>query len=412
MAKLDEDFDPFAAFHTAWGGGKVRDPYPRWAELRAKASVHEGTVEDLHGVDQPMNIETWFTPTAILSVFSHDEVAAGLKDPALSSKVYETTMGPVMGHSLVEMDEPEHHRYRGLIQQAFSRRTISQTVVDLAQPILDELLTAMEDRERVDLVKALTFPFPIKVIAKLMDLPEDELPQFHRWAAGLLAVVSDPEMGLAASESLRGFFAGLLEERRNEPGDDLISHLAETELDGHRLTDEEIFAFLRLLLPAGAETTYRMSGNLLVTLLGLPDQLDLLRGDRTLIPAAIEEGLRFEPPLTYLMRIAVAETSIADRPIPKGAVVDLCLGSAGHDEEAWESADTYDLCRPSRSNLAFGWGPHLCLGLHLARLELSLMLEALLHRFPHMRLDPDGDDPHITGLMWRNPTSVPVLLRG
>jgi cytochrome P450 len=112
------------------------------------------------------------------------------------------------------------------------------------------------------------------------------------------------------------------------------------------------------------------------------------------------------------MRIAVAETSIADRPVPKGAVVDLCLGSAGHDEEAWESADTYDLCRPSRSNLAFGWGPHLCLGLHLARLELSLMLEALLHRFPHMRLDPDGDDPHITGLMWRNPTSVPVLLRG
>jgi len=168
--------------------------------------------------------------------------------------------------------------------------------VKLVSPIVHRLIDGFVDRGRADLVRELTFPFPIQVIAGMLGLAEADLPRFHRWAVELISIGVDVQRGFAASQSLRDYFAGILAERRRAPHDDLISLLAQAELDGQRLTDEEIFAFLRLILPAGAETTYRSSSNLFFGFLTHSDQLDAVRRDRTLVRRAIEEGLRWEPP--------------------------------------------------------------------------------------------------------------------
>src|SRR5437763_6341168 len=219
-------------------------------------------------------------------------------------------MGMVMGHSILEMDEPEHHHYRGLIQQAFTRKALERWQEELVRPLVSSMVDVIAERGSGDLVRELTFPFPVTVIAGMLGLPQEDLPRFHRWAVQLISVGFDPEVGMAASERLREYFAGILAERRGAPQDDLISVLARAELDGHTLTDEEIFAFLRLLLPAGAETTYRSSSSLLFCLLTNPEQLRSVVDDRTLLPQAIEEGSRYEPPLLFIVRQAITDIEL------------------------------------------------------------------------------------------------------
>jgi cytochrome P450 len=188
-----------------------------------------------------------------------------------------------------------------------------------------------------------------------------------------------------------------------------VSTLAAAELDGQQLTDDEIFAFLRLLLPAGAETTYRSSSNLLFGLLTNPEQLDALRADRALMPQAIEEGLRWEPPLTTIVRTATRDTVVEGVEIPAGAVVIVNMGSANHDEKYWEQPEEFDIHREQRQHLAFAFGPHMCLGMHLARMETRVLLERTFDRLPNLRLDPRAEAPHITGMTFRAPTALPVL---
>ena len=186
--------------------------------------------------------------------------------------------------------------------------------------------------------------------------------------------------------------------------------LVQAELDGEHLDDAQICSFLRLLLPAGAETTYRSSSNLLFGLLTNPDQLDALRADRGLMPQAIEEGLRWEPPLLGIMRTATRDTEIDGMAIPAGSVVVVNIGSANHDERYWDNAEEFDIFRPPRQHIAFAWGPHMCLGLHLARMETRVALTQVLDRLPNLRLDPDAEPPFITGAVFRAPNSAPRRL--
>jgi cytochrome P450 len=262
---------------------------------------------------------------------------------------------------------------------------------------------------RADLVRQLTLPFPMTVIADMLGLPRADLTRFHRLGIELIGVSINWERGLAASQKLRDYFAEILEERRRSPADDVISVLASAEHDGLRLTDEEIFSFLRLLLPAGAETTYRSSSNLLVGLLNAPDQLEAVRADRTLVPQAIEEGLRWEPPLLTIMRTVTRDTDLEGVHLPQDAVVVVNLGSANHDESRWDDPERFDIFRPPQQHLAFAFGAHLCLGMHLARMETSVLLNAVLDRLPGIRLDPDADPPAITGMTFRAPAAVPVV---
>jgi cytochrome P450 len=215
--------------------------------------------------------------------------------------------------------------------------------------------------------------------------------------------------GIQASQALERYFLPLIAERRDAPRGDLISVLATAELEGTRLTDAEIVAFLRLLLPAGAETTYRSSSNLIFGLLTHMEQFEQVRRDRALIPQAIEEGLRWEPPLIGILRGVTRDTEIDGVPVPKGATLSVSMGAANRDDARYTDPDRFDIHRPARQHLAFGFGAHRCLGMHLARMETTVALEALFDRLPNLRLDPEAGRVVITGATFRAPTKLPVV---
>ena len=403
---IDGTYDPFEEFNRSVGAGVVEDPYPLLAMAREKGPVLKENLEAellADGSAPPAGPE-------VFTAFSYDAVQTVLRDgDTFSSAGYAEVMGAVMGHTILEMDEPEHHTYRGLVQQAFSRKAMERWEEEAVGPIVDGCIDAFIDRGNAELVRELTLPFPVNVIASMLGLPRADLPQFHRWAIELISVSFDWERGTRASAQLRDYFAGVLAERRVHPANDLMSILAASELDGQYLTDEEIFAFLRLLLPAGAETTYRSSSNLLFGLLTNPDQLDALRADRALMPQAIEEGLRWEPPLTTIVRTATRDTVVDGVEVPAGAIVITNMGSANHDEKYWERSEEFDIHREQRQHLAFAFGPHMCLGMHLARMETRVVLERIFDRLPNLRLDPAAETPHITGMTFRAPPALPVL---
>src|SRR5436309_559210 len=405
---IDGTHDPFEEFNRRTGAGVVEDPYPLLAMARAKGPLLK---ENLEAELLSAEIDPGATMAPeVFTAFSYDAVQTVLRDgETFSSAGYADVMGAVMGHTILEMNEPEHHTYRGLVQQAFSRKAMERWEVDAVAPIVDECIDAFVDRGEADLVRELTLPFPVNVIASMLGLPREDLPQCHRWAIELISVSFDWDLGTRASAQLRDYFARVLADRRAHPANDLMSTLAASELDGQHLTDEEIFAFLRLLLPAGAETTYRSSSNLLFGLLTHPDQLDALRADRSLLPQAIEEGLRWEPPLTGIARFAVKDAAVDGVTIPAGSVVSVCMGAADRDPAKWDRPDEFDILRPMQQHTAFALGPHMCLGMHLARMETTVALNALFDRLPNLRLDPEAHDVHITGQTFRAPRSLPVL---
>ena len=405
----DDEKDPFEVFAHSTGSGLVRNPYQRFAELRAQCPVHEGMMGQLF--DIPILDQSAFSESGkYYTACSYAAVAQVLLDgETFSSSGYGRTMGLVMGHSILEMDDPEHFRYRNLLQQAFSQKAMDRWERDLVAPVVARCIDRFVDRGRADLVRELTFPFPLQVIAGMLGLPEADLPRFHRLAVELISIAVDVPRGIAASQQLRDYFADVLTSRRAQPGDDLISVLATAELDGQRLTDEEIFAFLRLLLPAGAETTYRSSSNLLFGLLTNPEQLDALRADRSLMRRATEEALRWEAPLTQIARTATKDVVVDGVAVPAGAVIGVCLGAANHDAKRWDDPERFDIHREPKQHMAFAYGPHTCLGMHLARMETRVVIDAVLDRLPNLRLDPDADDVHVTGLTFRAPARLPVV---
>jgi len=404
----EEQRDPFAAFDQAAGAGVVRDPYPIFAEMRRECPVHTGPFADRFGLPEPSGMMA--RDGRYYTALSYNAVQQVLLDgETFSSSGYAPTVGMLMGHSILEMDEPEHGRYRALIQQAFGLKAMEGWEVAIVAPIVNQLIDRFAERGRAELVRELTLPFPIQVIAAMLGLPPADLPQFHRWAVELISIMVDISRGIEASQKLRDYFATVLADRRSNPRDDLISVLAQAELNGQRLTDEEIFAFLRLLLPAGAETTYRSSSSLLFGLLRNPDQLEAVRNDRSLIKRAIEEGLRWEPPLTGIARLAMREVDLEGVRIPEGAVVSVCLGAANHDDTRWEKPDEFNIFREPKTHMAFAFGAHTCIGMHLARMETRVFLNALLDRLPGLRLDPEAEDVHVTGLGFRAPRTLPVV---
>ena len=409
MQSEHDEHDPFAKFDASMGATVVRDPYPTFAKLRAQAPFYRGRLEEAFGLPPMPQIMTARNDQYYVAL-SFEAVSQVLLDgETFSSAGYGETMGLVMGHSILEMDEPEHHRYRLLVQQAFTLKAMEKWERELVAPIVHRLIDGFAGRGRAELVRELTFPFPIMVIAGMLGLPERDLPEFHRRAVELISIAIDIERGFHASVALRDYFATILADRRTSPKDDVISVLAHAELDGQRLTDEEVYAFLRLLLPAGAETTYRSSSNLLYGLLTHPEQLQALRADRSLMRAAIEEGLRWEPPLTGIARSCTRDRVVDGMTIPAGSVVGVCMGAANRDPKRWSDPDRFDIRRDARQHMAFAFGPHTCLGMHLARMETAVALNALLDRLPELRLDPSAEDVHVTGLSFRSPRALPVL---
>jgi cytochrome P450 len=396
-------FDPFELKDVV--SGDIRDPYPRMHELRRQAPVHSGPI-DLGDGAPPVDP----LRPAPITVFGFDEVVQVLRDnDTFSSGVYEGVMGEVMGRTILQMDEPEHRIARALVAPSFRSKVLAHWEESLVAVVVNELIDTFIDSGRADLVREVTFNFPAQVIAHILGLPRADYPSFQRWAIELTSVTANWERGLAASASLREYFAGVMEERRMSPGDDLISDLVRVKVDGTTLCDEEIYSFLRLLLPAGVETTYRATGNLLLALLRDRVQFDALFADRSLYAQAFEEALRWEPPVTVILRQATRATELAGVPVAAGADVALLLGAANRDERLYADPDRFDMFRQGRQHLGFGFGVHVCLGMHLARMESRVALCTLFDRLGPFALDPRAAVPHIEGLAFRSPLSLPVV---
>jgi cytochrome P450 len=310
------------------------------------------------------------------------------------------------------MDEPEHRRLRDLVATGFRPKSIAHWETDIVLPVVDEMIDAFAARGEAELVQELTFRYPVQVIAAILGLPLEDHAKFHAWASSIINLVAAPVEGMTAAAELRDYLAVVLDDRRAHPSGDFVSELAAVELDGERLGDEEIFSFLRLLLPAGAETTYRATGNLLFGLLSNPAQLDAVCADRSLVVQAVEESIRWETPLMITSRVATCDVEFAGTPVAAGTQVIPNVGAANHDETRWDHAEDYDLFREQKPMISFGVGPHMCLGMHLARMEMRTALSRLLHRCPGLRFDDDAvarDDVHIHGETFRSPTTLPVL---
>uniref|UniRef100_A0A5Q5BI59 Cytochrome P450 n=3 Tax=unclassified Mycobacterium TaxID=2642494 RepID=A0A5Q5BI59_MYCSS len=382
--------------------GYLRDPYPHFTEKRNACGVFHGSVIDYSKTPESLR------PTDGYAAMSFDAVNRVFRDgKVFSSTLYDTTIGLFTGPTILAMEGHPHRDHRNLVSAAFKSKSLARWEPTIVRPVVTALIDEFVDAGHADLVREFTLEFPTRVIARLLGLPEEDLPMFRRRAVELISYTVNYQRAFDASAALETYFVEQMELRRSHPTDDIIGDLVTAEIDGEKLTDEAIYSFLRLLLPAGLETTYRSSGNLLYLLLTHPDQFAAVQADRGLIPQAIEEGLRYETPLTTVQRFTTVDTELEGVAIPKNTVVDACIGSANRDEMRWARADEFDVFRDRVPHISFAAGAHTCLGLHLARMETRVALECLLDRVRDIRLVTD-DDPHIFGQPFRSPTAIPV----
>lgn len=371
-------------------------PYPIWERARRECPV--------------IHTETGMVDRPAYHVTRYDDVERVLRDgTTFSSSINAEHIGQFMGELILAMGGAEHRAYRNLVAHAFRASALERWDEQLIRPTITRLLDDIAPVGRADLVQAVTSKYPVQVICGIVGVPLEDSEQFHHWAELINTGLLDPPRGLAASRAMREYLEPIVEDRRSKPRDDLISDLVHAEIDGHQLTDEKIYGFLRLLLPAGAETTFRVMGNALVALLTHPDTMADVVADRELLPAVIEETLRWETSVTQVSRVAATDTAIGGCPVEAGAPVSVITGSGNHDEARYESPDEWRIDRPPQHHLAFGTGQHQCLGMHLARLELRVGLDEILTRLPNLRLEPAAAPPVIQGFAFRGPDAIPVV---
>ena len=405
LQDFDEpEFDPFIADTAMFG--ECPDPYRRLAELRAAGPVHALDYRVHMGLppDHTLGDLQHFT------VVGYEEVQRCLGDPLLfSNKAYLRNLGISFGRSVSTMDAPEHPRFRRIFQKAFLPQVVARWGEPIVDPVVRSLTDRFIDRGRADLVQEFTFHYPFQIVYGQLALPRADVATFHKLAMAQILVSVDVPHGTEASRKLGEYFKALIGERRARPGDDLVSVLACTEVDGEYLPEDVLVSFFRQLLNAGGDTTYRATSVLLCALLSQPEQLEAVRRDRTLIARAIEEAVRWDGPVLIQTRLATADTTLGGVHIPAGAVLDVAAGAANRDPERFPDPDRFDLFRkPAHRHFAFSYGPHVCIGQHLARVEMTRAMHAILDRLPNLRLDPEQEPPVIRGIMMRAPEHIHV----
>lgn len=397
------------------GAGLVNDPYPLYDELRENCGVHRGELMSLFGLESAPGFsgegETYVA-------VSFDAVEEIMRSPHIySSSWYTPMLRASVGYSILEMDEPDHRRHRGLIQPAFKRRVVEEWQEKWLQPKIDELVDKINSQKAADLFTELCALVPVHTIVSAFGISTENVEEFHQDVIVATSTGSAPEDQFAAIQRVAAHLKAVIAKRRVEPQDDLLSMLASKEfedVDGsrHVLDDEEILAFARLMLPAGAGTTYRGLGTLLLALLSNPDQFEALKQDRSLLDAAIEEALRWEQPLGVLGRIVTQDTELCGLNIKQGSMIQICISAANSDPSRWASPREFNIFRPKKSHISFGSGPHTCIGIHLARMEMRAVMTAILDKLPNINLDKEAPQPFMTGLTFRLPTAVPVVING
>jgi cytochrome P450 len=393
------------------GGILVEDPYPQFAELLAQAPVHEGSVRELLG--HPARARR--AGMTVFSAFSFEANDTVLREnQVFSSTIYAGTTALFGSPTILGMVGEQHRRYRALVQPAFSPKRADWWIERWIAALVDEAVSAFERAGRAELNAELCSRIPIQTITSSFGLTRTEALDFREVTEGGGMAANQETAVAERHERANSMLRRVIEDRREHPQDDVITMLVETEIeDGgerHLLTDDEIFGFSRLILTAGSGTTWRQLGILLLALLKDPALLDAVRADRELLRRAIDEVVRWEPTDPIFRRLTTDDVTLCGVEIPAGAIVEMNLGAANHDPERWpDHPERFDPTREPKPNLGFAGGPHVCLGMHVARAEMWVAMNAVLDRLPDLRLDPQAPNTRIIGLEHRGPNGIPVL---
>ena len=395
----------------------LADPYPLQRVLRDHHPVlyHEAT------------------QSYLISRF--EDVAGAFRSPQFSSRNYEWQLEPLHGRTILQMEGTEHSRHRALLNPFFRGKgleafmpVITHNAVALVDQVVaragEELMSSIASRGRADLVADFSTWFPINVMVDMLGLPKSDHDRFHRWYESIMAslnnLVGDPEVAAAAEATkveLRDYMMPIIAERRTGDGEDLLSRLCRAEVDGHRMSDEEIKAFVSLLLVAGGETTDKAIASMVRNLVDHPDQLEAVRRDRSLVDNAIAETLRHSGPVHMIMRQTEQEVELHGTTIPAGATCVMMLAAANRDERQFANPDEFDIFREdldvakafsgAANHVQFILGRHFCVGSLLAQTEMRIALNLVLDRMENLRY-AEGFVPREAGLYSRGVTELLV----
>jgi cytochrome P450 len=357
------------------------DPYPAYRELRAMSPV------------------CWNDVTKFWALLKYEDVRYVSSNPALFSSAKGITIpdpempSPVQEGNLIFSDPPRHRQLRKLINAGFTRRQVAHLEPKIRE-IVRGILDGLEPGSLHEFAEEIAAPLPTRLIAELIGAPPDDWEQFRAWSDAATGT-ADPEIELdpfVAMGQLYEYFQKLIAARRAEPRDDLLSVLAEAEIDEHRLTDEDLLNFSFLLLVAGNETTRNLIALGTLALIAHPNQCRLLVDDHALIPGAVEEMLRWNSPVVHMARTATTDIEIRGQLIAEGDTVVMLYGSANRDEDIFGAdSEQFKVTRHPNPHIAFGCGEHSCVGAQLARLEASVLFDELLRRFPKLELVGEVD---------------------
>ncbi|MEU9646941.1 cytochrome P450 [Streptomyces sp. NPDC048188] len=384
------------------------NPYPVYRMMRESAPLvrHEAT-------------QSWI-------VSRYEDVERVFKDRAgqFTTENYDWQLEPVHGRTILQLSGREHAVRRALVAPAFRGADLQERFLPVIERNSRELIDAFRHTGRADLVADYATRFPVDVIADMLGLDKADHDRFHGWYTSVIAFLSnlsgDPAVAAAGARTRTEFaeyMIPVIRERREKPGDDLLSTLCAAEVDGVRMSDDDIKAFCSLLLTAGGETTDKAIAGIFANLLAHPEQLAAVRADRSLIPRAFAETLRYTPPVHMIMRQAATDVTLSGGTIPAGATVTCLIGAANRDDSRYRDPDRFDIMRDdlttttafsaAADHLAFALGRHFCVGALLAKAEVETGVGQLLDALPDLRI-ADGADVVERGVFTRGPQSLPV----
>ncbi|WP_432186361.1 cytochrome P450 [Streptomyces sp. Tue6028] len=384
------------------------DPYPAYAVMREK---------------EPL---IWHEATQSYIISRYEDVERVFKDKQaeFTTDNYNWQLEPVHGKTILQLSGREHAVRRALVAPAFRGGDLQEKFLPVIERNSRELVDTFRHSGSADIVSDYATRLPVNVIADMLGLDKADHARFHGWYTAVIAFLGnlsgDPEVA-AAGERTRVEFAEymipIIRERRDNLGEDLLSTLCAAEVDGVRMSDEDIKAFCSLLLAAGGETTDKAIAGIMANLLLHPEQLAAVRDDRSLIPAAFAETLRYTPPVHMIMRQSATEVQVTGGTVPAGATVTCLIGAANRDEQRYRDPDRFDIHRDdltttsafsaAADHLAFALGRHFCVGALLAKAEVEVGVNQLLDTMPDLRL-ADGFDPVEHGVFTRGPKALPV----
>jgi len=364
--------------------GMIENPYPSYARWQSEQPIWRA--ED--------------TGQWILT--RHDDIRSVLRNSAdYSSKAMGEQGNPL---PLLTDDPPKHTQLRKLVDRAFTMRML-KLMEDWVAELAEQMVSELAEDQPLDIVQALTIPLPVAVISKMMGIPQDRADDFKRWSDALTGTLAGVSLEDRQNDifEMATFFQTLIPVRREHPGDDLVSAVVNADIDGERLTDAEIVGFSILLLIAGNETTTNLLGNLFNVVLDRPEIWSELVANPDLIDAAVEETLRFDAPVRFLMRKAIRPMNYYGQDVAVGENVTVVMAAANRDPSIYENPDEFRLDRPRNHHHTFGFGVHFCIGAPLARMEARLTLRSLLKRFPTIARPehPPGENERVASPLLR-----------